>query len=80
MVENNKTPRFKARGPINYPPYEDLDEGSLCEIRKFQVHPFGSIRETSERIPYNSGKKDFFSKTGREGFEGTDINVNPGLR
>jgi hypothetical protein len=71
MAENSRhPPRSKAKAPICFPPFEDLDEASLREVRRFQVHPFGSIRETSERIPYNSGKKDFFSKTGREGFEG----------
>jgi hypothetical protein len=55
---------------VNFPPYEALDEVSLREVRRFSVYPLGAIQETSERIPYNSGKKDFFSKTGREGFEG----------
>ena len=72
MAENPKSPpRYKAKGPINFPPFEHLDEASLREVQRFQVRPFGSIQETCERIPYNSGKKDFFSKTGREGFEGT---------
>ncbi|KAK4125937.1 hypothetical protein N657DRAFT_283758 [Parathielavia appendiculata] len=70
MAENNRTlPRSRTRAAICFPPFENLDEASLREVRRFQVHPFGSIRETRERIPYNSGKKDFFSKTGREGFE-----------
>ncbi|KAH6855786.1 hypothetical protein B0I37DRAFT_350926 [Chaetomium sp. MPI-CAGE-AT-0009] len=70
MTEDIKnTPRRKASAAINFPPFEVLDGPSLREVRKFQVHPFGSIQETGERIPYNSGKKDFFTKTGREGFE-----------
>lgn len=61
----------RGRGfSVNYAPFEDLDEPSLREVRRFQVRPFGSIRETSRHIPYNSGKKDFFAKTGRESFEG----------
>ena len=72
MAENTKsTPRWKVKGVINFAPFEALDEASLREVRRFQVRPFGSIQDTCERIPYNSGKKDFFSKTGREGFEGT---------
>ncbi|KAH9428318.1 hypothetical protein MCOR27_010222 [Pyricularia oryzae] len=60
----------RGRGfSVNYAPFEDLDEPSLREVRRFQVRPFGSIRETSRHIPYNSGKKDFFAKTGRESFE-----------
>jgi hypothetical protein len=70
MIEDTKnTPRCKTRAVMKFPPYEILDEASLREVRRFQVHPFGSIQETGERIPYNSGKKDFFTKTGREGFE-----------
>ncbi|KAK3294036.1 uncharacterized protein B0H64DRAFT_179013 [Chaetomium fimeti] len=70
MTEDSKNaPRCTARAVMNFPPFEVLDGSSLCEVRKFQVHPFGSIQETCERIPYNSGKKDFFTKTGREGFE-----------
>ncbi|TLD31356.1 hypothetical protein PspLS_02735 [Pyricularia sp. CBS 133598] len=60
----------RGRGfSVNYGPFEDLDEHSLREVRRFQVRPFGNIRETSRHIPYNSGKKDFFAKTGRESFE-----------
>ncbi|KAK3906311.1 hypothetical protein C8A05DRAFT_29814 [Staphylotrichum tortipilum] len=61
--------RCRAKGVINYPPFEVLEEPALREVHRFQVRPFGSIQQTCERIPYNSGKKDFFSKTGREGFE-----------
>lgn len=71
MLEStNVASRPKAKAAVNFPPFEDLDEASVREVQRFQIHPFGSIQETSERIPYNSGKKDFFSKTGREGFEG----------
>lgn len=65
--------RYRTRAVVNFPPFEVLDERSIWEVRRFQVHPFGSIQETCERIPYNSGKKDFFSKTGREGFEGMNF-------
>lgn len=62
--------KSRPRGVINYPPYEDLDDDSLKEVQKFQVTPFGQIRHCCAHIPYNSGKKDFFVKTGRESFEG----------
>ncbi|TRX93094.1 hypothetical protein FHL15_005962 [Xylaria flabelliformis] len=61
--------KSKPKGAINFHPYEDLDEVSLHRVRRFQVHPLGKIREYSRHIPYNSGKKDFFEKTGRESFE-----------
>jgi hypothetical protein len=62
--------KSKPKGAINFQPYEDLDELSLHRVRNFQVYPLGKIREYSRHIPYNSGKKDFFEKTGRESFEG----------
>ncbi|KAH8167043.1 hypothetical protein CIB48_g1188 [Xylaria polymorpha] len=61
--------KSKPKGAINFQPYEDLDEVSLHSVRRFQVYPLGKIREYSRHIPYNSGKKDFFEKTGRESFE-----------
>ncbi|KAL2024499.1 hypothetical protein VTK56DRAFT_7542 [Thermocarpiscus australiensis] len=70
MAENAKgSARCKVKGVVHFPPFEALDEASLREVRRFQVYPFGSIQDTCRRIPYNSGKKDFFSKTGREMFE-----------
>ncbi|KAK0701788.1 transcription regulator HTH, apses-type DNA-binding domain-containing protein, partial [Lasiosphaeria miniovina] len=60
----------KPKGVVNFYPFEEgLDEASLREIRKFHVEPFGEVSKTCRRIPYNSGKKDFFRKTGRESFE-----------
>ncbi|KAJ8122807.1 hypothetical protein O1611_g9748 [Lasiodiplodia mahajangana] len=61
--------KSKPKGAINFQPFEELDELSLHRVRKFQVYPLGKIREYSRHIPYNSGKKDFFEKTGRESFE-----------
>ncbi|RSL58044.1 hypothetical protein CEP54_008030 [Fusarium duplospermum] len=62
--------KSKLRGQVNYPPFENnLDELSLREMRKFRVKPLGSIQQNCLHIPYNSGKKDFFEKTGRESFE-----------
>ena len=73
--------KCKTKGIINFPPFEALDEAALREVRRFQVHPFGSIQDTCRRIPYNSGKKDFYSKTGREFFEGRSMTsvLNAGL-
>ncbi|KAI1333072.1 hypothetical protein F5Y16DRAFT_414842 [Xylariaceae sp. FL0255] len=61
--------KSKPKGVVNFPPFERLDETSLRLVRKFQVYPFGKIQEYSRHIPYNSGKKDFYEKTGRESFE-----------
>lgn len=62
--------KSKAKGSVNFPPFENLDEHSLLQIKRYQIYPVGKIQEYCRHIPYNSGKKDFFEKTGRESFEG----------
>lgn len=62
--------KAKAKGIVNFPPFESLDDHSLREIRRYQIYPWGKIQEYCRHIPYNSGKKDFYDKTGRESFEG----------
>ncbi|TVY84812.1 hypothetical protein LSUE1_G000833 [Lachnellula suecica] len=59
----------KIKGEVNYPPFENLDEGAMREVQKFQVYPLGTIQEYCRHIPYNSEKKSFLEKTGRESFE-----------
>uniref|UniRef100_L2FDI5 Apses transcription factor xbp1 n=1 Tax=Colletotrichum fructicola (strain Nara gc5) TaxID=1213859 RepID=L2FDI5_COLFN len=61
--------KYKPRGVIKYYPFESFDELSRREVMRFRVTPFGRIQESCAHIPYNSGKKDFFEKTGRESFE-----------
>lgn len=60
----------KIKGEVNYPPFERLDEETLREVQKFQVYPLGQIQDFCRHIPYNSEKKNFLEKTGRESFEG----------
>lgn len=62
--------KSKAKGTVNFPPFENLDDASMREINRYQIFPFGNIEEYCRHIPYNSGKKDFYEKTGRESFEG----------
>lgn len=62
--------KSRPKGFVKFYPYERLDGPSLREAQKFQVHPLGKIQEYCRHIPYNSGKKDFYVKTGRESFEG----------
>lgn len=62
--------KSKAKGTIKFYPFENLGDAAMQEIRRFQVYPFGNIEDFCRHIPYNSGKKDFFEKTGRESFEG----------
>ncbi|KAG5656527.1 hypothetical protein KAF25_000114 [Fusarium avenaceum] len=65
----NNMAKSKLRGQVRFSPFENLNEVALHEIHRFRVTPFGHIQETCLHIPYNSGKKDFFEKTGRESFE-----------
>lgn len=60
----------RSNDVVRYPPHEDLDESSLREVEKFRISQFGEIKESSRHIPYNSDKKNFLEKTGRESFEG----------
>ena len=58
------------RGEIRYPPCEDQDNETAKEHRRFNIYPMGHIAEFRRHIPYNSDKKTFMEKTGRESFEG----------
>lgn len=60
----------KIKGRVLFPPFEDLDQDSLRAVRKYRVFPLGEIVKYPRHIPYNSEKKSFLEKTGRESFEG----------
>jgi hypothetical protein len=62
----------KVVGFVNYPPHESGDDRALlAQHRRFKIFPLGQIHSKGIRhIPYNSDKKDFLDKTGREAFEG----------
>ncbi|KAL9098750.1 MAG: hypothetical protein Q9163_005643 [Psora crenata] len=57
------------KGKINYRPCEIQDDTIRAEHVKFQVEPIGHISEYPRHIPYNSQKKSFQQKTGRDAFE-----------
>ena len=61
----------KIVGFVNYPPYEvENDQDLVAQHQRFQVYPLGEIyRKGVRHIPYNSDKKDFLDKTGRDAFE-----------
>ena len=68
----------KINGFVNYPPHEADTEGedkkeaeNLAKMHRFfRIFPMGEIQKKGVRhIPYNSDKKDFMEKTGREAFE-----------
>lgn len=60
----------KIRGKMRYPPCEERDEELTKQHREFQIFPMGNIADYPRHIPYNSDKKTFQEKTGRESFEG----------
>ena len=62
------------RGKLRYAPCEVQNEELAAVHSEFQIHPRGRIALYPRHIPYNSDKKSFQEKTGRESFEGEDIN------
>lgn len=62
----------KIVGHVNYPPYEAGNDRELeARHREFRIFPPGQIDKKGVRhIPYNSDKRDFLDKTGRDAFEG----------
>lgn len=60
----------KIRGELRYPPCENRDEELTKIHREFEIHPMGDIAAYPRHIPYNSDKKSFQERTGREFFEG----------
>ncbi|KAG4429637.1 hypothetical protein IFR05_014883 [Cadophora sp. M221] len=61
--------KSKIKGEVNFPAFDHLDERAQEELRKFQILPVGNIHDFPRHIPYNSEKKRFLEKTGRESFE-----------
>lgn len=73
----------QAKEPVNYPPYECQENNGVlnraerqelvAQHKRFRIYPSGGdeglIYDYVRHIPYNSEKKTFFGKTGREGFE-----------
>ena len=75
-VASRTTPRTEELPDVNFPPFEEgLDATALQEIRRYCIAPFGEIQQRPENIPYNTGKRDFQSKTGRECLDGKDARL-----
>ncbi|KAI9674190.1 MAG: hypothetical protein M1817_002008 [Caeruleum heppii] len=59
-----------TRGEIRHPPFEPVSSIELkAEMDRFEVWPIDRISAYPKHIPYNSEKKTFLDKTGRESFE-----------
>ncbi len=73
--------KSQAKGQVSYPPHESRPGTELYQQhKKYQLYPLGHIAEYCRHIPYNSEKKSFLAKTGRESFEGMQIrNCDPNL-
>lgn len=72
-VASRTSPTMEEVPDVNFPPFEEgLDAIALQEIRRYRITPFGEIQQRPENIPYNTGKRDFQSKTGRECLDGID--------
>lgn len=62
--------RGKTNGVVRFPPHEAPNEEIAAQHKRFQIYPMGHIGDYCRHIPYNSEKKSFQEKTGRESFEG----------
>ena len=63
--------KHKVQGPIRFRPKEDeYDLETVRKLLEYQVYPLGAVAKYHRHIPYNSGKKQFYEKTGRAAFEG----------
>lgn len=63
--------RGNTRGPVNYPPYEQHDPDLRIHHQRFGLNPMEDIGAYPRHIPYNSEKKTFMERTGRESLEGS---------
>ncbi|KAK1752098.1 hypothetical protein QBC47DRAFT_65452 [Echria macrotheca] len=78
MTRNhNGEARPQSRGEVRFPPYENLNADALATLRRFGVNSVGSIQQSRKRIPYNSGKKEFSHKTGRDCFDVFQYDFRP---
>lgn len=61
------------KGEVRYRPCEEQNKEIAVQHERLQVFPMGQIVEYCRHIPYNSEKKSFLEKTGRESFEGKSL-------
>ena len=62
--------KASTKGKIRYSPCEIQDEKLKQEHQRFRLEPMGAITDFPRHIPYNSEKKSFQERTGRDAFEG----------
>lgn len=59
-----------VQGELRYPPCEERDEHLTKIHTEWRLHPMGKIVDYPRHIPYQSEKKSFSGKTGRDSFHG----------
>ena len=84
--DNGVVPSGRPKNPVNYRPYEcnsnthyydaEYRNEMAAQHRAFRICTAGSggqglIGDFPKHVPYASEKKGFFSKTGRDAFEGS---------
>jgi hypothetical protein len=69
--------RGTIRGECRYPPDEFRDDVLEAHHQQYEIFPMGDIAKYPRHIPYNSEKKNFLDKTGRECFEGISLQSIP---
>jgi len=63
----------KTQGEVRYPPCEERDEELTRTHKAYALHPMGEIALYPRHIPYQSDKKSFQEKTGRDSFHGMSL-------
>lgn len=59
-----------VHGELRYPPCEERDEHLTKLHTEWRLHPMGKIADYPRHIPYQSEKKSFQERTGRDSFHG----------
>lgn len=62
-------------GELRYPPHEERTPLLEEEHRKADLKPFGNIADFPRHIPYQSDKKSFHERTGRDSFHRKPIPI-----
>lgn len=89
--DNGVVPKGLPQNPVNYRPYEcnsnthyydsDFRNEMAAQHRAFRICTAGSgghglIGDFPKHVPYASEKKGFFTKTGRDSFEGLLVGIS----
>lgn len=66
-----------VKGQVNFYPFDAYDSASRQQVQRFGIKTSrDQIMRCPRHIPYNSEKKSFLEKTGRESFEGKCLHIH----